>query len=375
MGMTAIVPITENNLNKLAEAGAKFGMPRSEGWFRRTMFDPTVEDLVQDTCRGHMALYENGEAAAVQGYYYQPIYFRQQKLLGGTGCVMGADAKVGEDLLCVLDANKRTRKRASVGLGNCLANKRSAKVCKVVDKMKEPPYRPHECRVGVADIAVYPITALSRIHAPVWLMNLTWILTRPLSWLVSFLKHFEGDNGGYELSVCQSIDLNSLTDFWNRFLNANDGIISSREPRRLKWLFEESIRAGKVKLIVAERDDRIEGYALLREMVGKGWAKAFEVIDICAVGNEILCLRTLARVALKVARKYRGMKVLFFGCMPNQEKWLDSVFKIRRETDHPFFMYGSRNPEILGSLSRNEGWFFGPLDGERCMGHGGYIDL
>ena len=51
-----ILPIAKDNLAVVSRAAAKFGMPRSEGWLRRCMFDPTVEDLVQDPVRGHMAV-------------------------------------------------------------------------------------------------------------------------------------------------------------------------------------------------------------------------------------------------------------------------------------------------------------------------------
>ena len=74
------------------------------------------------------------------------------------------------------------------------------------------------------------------------------------------------------------------------------------------------------------------------------------------------------------ASKARGMSLHFFGYMPNQEKWVDPVLKIQRTTECSTFFYKSKNPEILESLAQNKGWFFGPFDGERCMGHCGYND-
>lgn len=139
------------------------------------------------------------------------------------------------------------------------------------------------------------------------------------------------------------------------------------------------MKAGKVHMVVAKKDGRVEGYVLIRELekklIGAGLAKGFEIIDICAVGNESKCLRALARATLSLVGKLGGMKVLFYGYMPKQEEWIDDIFKIRIQDDHPYFMYRGYTPEVKVSLEKNEGWFFGPFDGERCMGYGGYIDL
>lgn len=105
--MNRILPITRGNLEIVAKASDKFGLPRSTHWLERCMFDPTVEDLVEgDGIRGHMAVTDDGDVVAIQGYYYIPGYFKQKKILINTGCIMGAESKVGEELICCLDANK-----------------------------------------------------------------------------------------------------------------------------------------------------------------------------------------------------------------------------------------------------------------------------
>ena len=371
-----IVPITKDNLEKFSEAAAKFGMPRSEGWLRRTMFDPTVEDLAgADSCRGHMSVVDGGEVVAVQGYYYQPCYFKQRKILGGTGCVMGANHRYGEELLRVLDRNAETRIKCQLGFGNVLANKRSAKVAKVTGRMVEPPYRPYDVRVAVADCSAYPLTVLDRLRVPIGVRNVIWMMLRPLSWVLKLVRAVTARRSAFEIISIREFSTAQWEDFWQRFLAANTGVISSREPLRMSWLFEASIRAGKVYAMAAVRNGRVEGYAMIREMVGKGWAKTFEVIDICAVNNDCDCLRALAKAAVCEAGRHRGVKVMFFGHMPKQEMWLDGVFRIRRQADHAFVLCSSRDAEIKESLLRNEGWFWGPFDGERCMGHGGAIDL
>lgn len=374
---TTIVPITEDNLEQVAAAGAKFGMPRSVGWLRRCLFDPTVEELTLDKIRGHMSVDEDGDVKAIQGYYYQPLYFHQTKFIGGTGAIMGAEAKYGEELLCILDKNNETKTKDQLWFGNCISGKRSAKVNRVVHKMREPPYRSLDLRICASDWSAFLLTILWRLHIRSRSLRFfVYKSLRPLFWLKHAFSHCFGRKYGYRIVYHENFDDARFSDFWQRFLAANDGVISSREPRRLQWLFNDSIKAGKVLLATAEKNEQIDGYVLLREQVGsKNPPRSFDIIDICAVGNETACLKALCGAVSKIAGLNGGIKVFFSGSMPKQEEWLDSFFPFKVKMENAPFMYGTANSEIKESLAQNKGWFFGPLDGERCLGHGGYIDL
>lgn len=371
-----IVAVTEDNLELVSTAAAKWGMPRSVGWLRRCLFDPTVKEWTSDMVRGHMSVDKTGDVKAIQCYYYQPCYYRQKKIVGGTGAIMGSEAKYGEELLCVLDKNFETQTHVTIGFGNCIANARSAKVSRVVHGMREAPYRAKVVHVGVVDLAAYPITLINRISwCPHFLSVFVFLLFRPMFWLISWVETFRHRNDTYRILEHDGFGDNRFEDFWQRFLAGNDGIISSRDPRRLRWLFDDSIKAGKVVLAVAEKEGRIDGYVLLRELLWKhAFPKTYEVIDICADGNNTECLRALCKGALRIAGRHSGVKVYFSGGMPAQDKWLDSVFTIHHYIKVPRFMYYG-DPEVRQALEQNKGWFFGPYDGERCMGYGGYIDL
>lgn len=374
---TTIIPITEENIGHASVAGAKFGMPRSPGWFRRCLFDPTVEDLTTDRIRGHMSVDENGDVKAIQVYYYQPCYFCQTKFLASTGALMGAEAKYGEELLCVIDSNKETRTAAKLGFGNCVAGSRSAKVNRVVNKMREPPYRPLDSHMCISDWSTFPLAILGRLHLRSRVLRfLVYKSFRPVFLLKYAVSHFVGCMCGYEIVRHDDFNDARFDDFWQRFLAANDGIISSREPRRLQWLFNDSIHARKVHLVAAERGGRIDGYVLIRECAGCELPpRMFEIIDICAVDNNAKCLLALCRSAMNVAGLNGGIKLFFSGSMPNQEAWLDPLFPFKVKMGNAQFMYVTKDKDIMESLTQNKGWFFGPFDGERCMGHGGYIDL
>ena len=375
--MNAIVPITKDNLKQLFTAGAKFGMPRSVSWLRRCLFDPTVADLTNDEIRGHMVVTDDGNVVAIQGYYYMPGYFKQEKILINTGCIMGADAKYGEELICCLDKNNETRQKGQMSVGNCIANKRSAKICKVYHRMKEAPSEAKQLYRGVSDWSLYPIHVLRKnLRLPLSFQKATWYMTRPISFLHRAGIRLVERISRYKIVQYNKIDIGKFDGFWHKFLARNDGMITSREPSRLSWLFDDSLAAGIVKIIAAEKDGEIKGYALIRRYPREeGFFNNHSLYDICAVDNDQAVLKLLVRAAKRLAGDDRGFLMMYVGALPNQDKWLLPYLPTCIKGEHSMIFYGSKNKEIMQSIEERKGWFFGPFDGERCMGHGGYIDL
>ena len=374
-----IVPITHENIDLAAKAGAKFGIPRSIGWLERCLFDPTVKDLVDDDVRGHVAVQDGKDAVAIQGYYYMPGYFKQEKILINTGCIMGAEAKFGEELICCFDANRVTRKNGQLSASNCMANARSAKMSMVYSKTKEGPVLTRERRFAVVDVTGYVICLLRYVmKMPSWLVNSVWRLLRPVSWVCARVQALLRPRFGYSIRKCMSFRDEKYAEFWEKFLVQNDGLITSRSPERMAWLFDESIKAGMVTLIVAEKDNKMCGYVLLRKLPHYfDWVTIdCGICDICALNGDAECLKALAFASISAASRMGAFRVCMHGAaLPRQEEWLNVAFCHRRVDDHPVFLYKTKDAKIENSLQDGKGWFFGPMDGEACLGSGGYIDL
>ena len=131
-----------------------------------------------------------------------------------------------------------------------------------------------------------------------------------------------------------------------------------------------------VRIVAAEKDGKIQGYALLRRYPREdGFFNNHSLYDICAVGNDKKCLKVLMRGALSSSAKDYGLLMRYVGALPEQDIWLAPFMRWWTQLDHSTIFYGSRNVEIINSVERGEGWFLGPMDGERCMGCGRYIDL
>ena len=372
-----IVPINRGNLSLVAQAGEKFGMPRSERWFRKCLFDPTVDDVFRDDCRGHMAVKDGNEVVAIQCYYYIPIYFRQAKMLMTTGCIMGADKKYGEWLLCCFDENRKCQNEGAIGIGNCIANKRSAKICKVYHQLKEAPAEARQIYIGVPAWPLYLIHALRKLcHLPASLLKIAWRVAYPIVALCNFCKALLSSMSGYRIVQCDKIDMEKFGAFWRQYLSENNGVVTSRDPQRLSWLFDDSLAAKMVSIVTVEKDGKIQGYALLRRYSREdGFFNDHALYDICALKNDEKCLRTLMRGAMVLSARDRGLLLEYIGALPGQWKWLAPFMHVGRVLEHSTIFYGSWDNEIMDSIEKGHGWFLGPMDGERCLGCGRYIDL
>lgn len=368
--------INRENMSELFRAGGKFGILRGESWLRRCLWDPCVEDLTSDNIRGHMASSPDDGVVAVECYFYLPCFFRQEKRLCHSACIMGADPRYSSEFLRVLHMNSKKVAGVCAGAFNCISNEKSVSVQKLFYRRIAPKYRSDSSGTAVADFAMYPLALLWRLmnHSPAWLEKIVWCLCRPVSWCVRVWRLLTMKRYGYEVKCYREIDPGLFGGFWERFLSANTGLVSSREPRRLEWLFGDSLRAGKISILGAEKDGKLDGYAIVRACLDGHWAKTYEIMDVCAVGNEITTLRVLVSSSIRYVGKLGGIKLVYQGCVPNQEQWLDPYFK-RRMRGFPTYLYKTKDPQIQESIDSGEGWFLGPFDGERCLGHGGYIDV
>ena len=70
-----------------------------------------------------------------------------------------------------------------------------------------------------------------------------------------------------------------------------------------------------------------------------------------------------------------GSFMMYVGAIHGQDRWLLPFMHRRIKVGYSMIFYGSINRDIMDSISSGKGWFLGPMDGERSLGHGGYIDL
>lgn len=373
--------VTIDNLDQVAIAAAQWGMDRSVGWLKRILFDPTVDDLTQDTVRGHMAIQQGTrKLVAVQCYYYQPVFFKKQKMLAESGCIMGADSKFAAEIFCVLEENKKSMMKTNIFITNDLANIESFSIHRFYHSAQPPFGGANTYLFAAADVRAYISLVLNHalkrdgriaLALKQVIMGIGNVVSRPLQWVINGGRIAISRLRGFKIERAMSFDSDGYKSFWARFLDSNSGLVSSREPTRMKWLFDESLKAENIYLYFAIREGSVEGYVLVRRMPQLN-GELFEVMDICAVGNNVSCLKSLSCRVKREVSKLGGSRLNLYCYMDNVKDWFSGY---TRKLDQECSLCRIDLPEIFNSLKCGEGWFFGPLDGERCMGYGGYIDL
>lgn len=382
-----IVPITLDNLDDVAEVTKKYGFPRSVRWLKHLLFDPNVPEGRERDSRGALIVSDQGESVGVYCWTPCSVYLRQERKSAYIGALLGVDKKYSPWILDVIDMNA-AEIDGRFAYGNDCASAVAFKFWSSLGIKWGPEdgdvsdnWRPGLCPL------VYAL-----IHHPLWRIGIKahWLATI-VYWLCSpfqiLIEAIRGISAGiaellgfgckWRLKEENGFSDERFMPFWNRFLAANEGLISSREPATLRWKFDESIQAKAVTLISAECNGQVDGYILLRRNPANGTPAAeYGVCDICAVGNDVKCLNTLLKAALRFCRRKLAYSLTYIGASCDKDKWIArNCFHRQYKLACNPFSYSCKDEDILKSVQANNGWFFGPFDGERCMGYGRYVDL
>lgn len=382
-----IVPVTLENLDVVAKATKKFGFPRSERWIKRLLFDPNVPEGKDSPTRGAMIISANGECVGVYCWTPCSVYLRQERKPAYTGALLGVDRKYSPWILDVIDQNI-VEINGRLSYGNDCATAVASKFWTGLGVQ----WGPEECAYidswitslgGFVYICVNHFFWRIHLRAVDQIMRLVHVMCLLPNFLADLVMRGKdivcsslGLYGGWHFREEPGFTEERFIPFWERFVATNEGLISSREPATLRWKFDDSIRAGIVTLISAEKNGMIDGYVLLRRYVSEVTSVVeYSVCDICAVGNDTQCLHDLLCAALRYCRRRMASRLTFVGGMHGKDAWMPSWFHRRTKLTCNAFSYTVRDEELRKVIQEDKGWFFGPYDGERCMGYGRYIDL
>ena len=381
-----IVPVTLDNIDLVAETTKKYGFPRSERWIKRLLFDPNVPEGRELDSRGALIISDKNECVGMYCWTPCSIYLRQKRMSAYTGALLGVDKKYSPWILDVIDRSmKEINDRLSYG--NDVASKVSSKFWTELGSYRGPEGG------DVTDQWVTGLCSLSylSVNHALWLLGLRarwlskiayWlclpfhVLLEPLYWVGGGLIKCLGKGSKWKFKVENGFSDERFESFWERFLAANEGVISSREPATLRWKFDESIQAGAVLLISAECERQVDGYVLLRKNPIDGAVVSdYGICDICAVGNDAKCLTELLGAAIQYCRQRFAIRLTYVGMPFNKKDWVVRWLHHQSKLPCNPFSYSCKDQSLIKAIQANKGWFFGPYDGERCMGYGRYVDL
>lgn len=384
----AIEPVQRQNLRDLQEAASGLGMSRSLRYFNRCFFNPFVRKNVKAD-HGFLLRNSSGRVVGFQCHYFTRLFFKRQEKLGCSACYLGILPEYAS-WLCDLIQREDDADYSDIFYGNATANQKSYKVATCLRDMKPGPERcAYVSYAFTSDLVRFLAIMLKRTKRMLpthprrvkLVFAVVDFLTKPLHWIVRIGARRRIQNG-YEIARMMEFENGQFKAFWERFLQSNEGVVSSREPDILRWMFADSLHNGRVVLLVASKQGKMEGYVLLRKYTSGCFHEdylpcyiRYKIIDICAVGNDLDCLNALVSAAISYARFHNGCTVEFIGGLPGQEEWLDPHMDVRLPIGVQTTVYRTKDPNLEIELFSKHSWFFGPYDGERCMGHGEYIDL
>ena len=176
--------------------------------------------------------------------------------------------------------------------------------------------------------------------------------------------------GGSTGQCLMEIDPALFGGFWTRVLETNRGLVSSRHPAVLDWLFGEDLRGGRALLLARFVQERLTGYLVLRRrpLPAPGTFR-YVVADWIAGNDDFGVLGELLHDACLRARADGATLIELIG-YPGKLQPLVARYlpRHRPAAANPFiFKVTGRMPAADFRREADAGWFWGPFDADRCV--------
>lgn len=166
-----------------------------------------------------------------------------------------------------------------------------------------------------------------------------------------------------------SID-GAFADFWTRYLETNEGFVSSRAPDELEWAFGEAVRKGEAVMLALEESGAISGYIVLHRHTPtcRNWA----VSDWIALGNDESRLEALLKGAITFLKR-ETPAIQLHACgfpmwvQPLLARYLPTEEKLEHNRYYVSVLTDENAAEIEAALFGDKSWMFGTYDGDACL--------
>lgn len=162
----------------------------------------------------------------------------------------------------------------------------------------------------------------------------------------------------------------AFADFWTRYLERNEGFVSSRAPDELEWTFGEAVRKGEAVILALEEAGSTSGYIVLRRHspTCRNWA----VSDWIALENDESRLAELLEGAIAFLKR-ETPAVQLHACgfpmrvQPLLARYLPTEEKLEHNRCSVSILTEANAKEIEDALFSDKSWMFGPYDGDACL--------
>lgn len=311
---------------------------------------------------GDIAYYA-GKPVGFQAAILRRLYFRQRPILGVVGGMLAMES--GESgggpvlLMNLLKATMGLRGGRLIYFANT-ANVASMKMNRLLGVKGRGPASCEQNRFAV----IHPLVFA-------WYLFRRKVLKRKVADSYPCQLEFADfamERGAFRIKRLCDLDAKKFDSFWKRYLRQNEGLVVSRTPQELEWIFGERLSSGKLVLLTAEAAGEMAGYILLEPSGAGVGISRWRILDLIAVRNASDVLAALIEGAKFFLKRHTPAMVLeSFGFGATGLSVLDRKLPHVRKLTNNYFLYKAFDPEIEQAINSNNSWFFGPYDGDMCM--------
>jgi len=186
----------------------------------------------------------------------------------------------------------------------------------------------------------------------------------------SAIAPYSAEISGLTFTYETAINACDFNSFWERYLEANEGLVTSRTAQELQWMFGRGLGSGEVVLLSARKEGLLQGYAFLRRTDAS--AVCWRIVDLIALKNDTGILELLVDVASRFLRRRTRATCLQVTGFP---VWVQPLLKRLFPASSSFgfnkciwAFLNEKAKALCGDwVNADQGWYGCPYDGDMCL--------
>lgn len=354
-----VVPLSEATADDFkAVVGACFA-PSATGIVDRLLSNP-ARSLTNEI--GDIA-YEGSEPVAVLGAVPCQLYFNQRPIIGSYGSLLALKpGHLPGALWAVLTRGRTVRGHADIEYANTCVEQavrlHAAAGFQFCGSSAPAVWKFEHTRV--LRRLPYLLYELHRRHPRV---PVPTAANRQLPDEAESVFSSEGE----EVRRLSDIDSQLFSDFWMRYLRTNVGLVSTRAPEILSWMFGSRLKNGQAVLVGVFRDGTLVGYGIAcsQDLTARFW----RIADCIALDNDLDVISlSLEGIVRWLRRRTPAFFVQAHGFPLRAQSVIERVFPRKCEMkSNPFILslFDAELRIVCGDRGESlTGWFYGPYDGD-----------
>lgn len=354
--------LSEQYIDGVASLVHKCGLSTTTDYLR--------SHLLMNPCLNEGSLFTSGividedeECVAFQGLVFRKLWLKQKIVWGREGTVLAIDKDRSYVIGELMDAIMRHRGEV-IDYGNtCIP--RTVQLLKVAGMKNVGPPSCEKINFYVVRWGDFLGMMLAKVGGR--LPSLATPIVNGLGNLLNVLfnRRFRSKTVSERVT---RIDDASFTRFWSEYVSGNEGVVTSRTPEELKWLFGEGLATGRFVMIARKRDERLVGYVILKRHASESEFR-WMVADWIALDNDPDVLHDLLLDARRFAATTEAFCLELTGFPMIIQPTVKACLPFARKALCNTFLYKPYDDSLKEALQQtpDKGWFWGPMDGDRCV--------